>query len=156
VGLGLRVAVPRVALGLAVPPEAVRVAEGEWDGLGDADRLELGDALLVTASVDWPAAAAPAGEDEAAGRMVAAEPLLGPPPPPLSPTMPAAATAIAPAPTNIRAYRGFRDGRGPLDPLPGPGRDEPVRRDCRREADPAPVPAGAAGSGSQTALIAGP
>jgi hypothetical protein len=94
--------VPRVALGLAVLLDAVRVAEGERDGLGDADGLELGDTLLVTASVDWPAAAAPAGEDEAAGRMVAAEPLLGPPPPPLSPTMPTAATAIAATPPNIR------------------------------------------------------
>ena len=149
-GLGLRVAVLRVALGLAVL-DAARVAEGEWDGLCDADGLGLGDALPVAASVDWPAAA---GEDEATGRMVAAEPLLGPPPPPPSHRMPAAATAIAATPPDIRMYRDFRDGREPLEAPSDPDRDEPVRRDCRREADPAP--AGAAGSGSKTALIAGP
>ena len=152
VALALRVAV-WVALARAEPVlEAVCVAEGLRDGLAEAETLEVRAAPLVSAPVDWPAAAAPAGEDEAAGSMVAAEPLSGPFPP-LNPAMPTAATATAAAPLNIRACRRFFERGTRPGEWPDPARDGPERRPWRREPG---APESSGGSGSHTALMAGP
>jgi hypothetical protein len=138
------VAVARVALGVAEPFAALCVAVADRDADAEAVAEVVGDEL-PTAFALWSTAAAPAGDDETAGRIVDAAPRAGALPPPLSPATPtaaAAATAAAPPAMNVLRRR-FGPAFGRAAP-----RDAPERRACG-------APLGA-GSGSQTALIAGP
>ncbi len=156
-GLGLGPA-DRLAVALGAPVGALdceAVAEGDLLGVAEREGLPVIERLLpIVLLAAWPVGLAP-GDDDAGSTVVAAPStrVL----PPLMPMMPiaptATAAAAAPPTTRVRFLR-----------LPEPAAREcsapewPARPAGRRSRRRAPGPDGSAptGSGSHTALIAGP